>query len=267
MAIWEYRGHASRSELGLPERGCAYCRTPMKILADDRQTSRLIYNHEEHGKYINVCMRCGWWEFRRYDWTVGSSGEDRLEWGAVGVLRRLDVADISVPTDELRQHLIAKFDERFSIHPKKYEDIVGGVFKDFGYSVKITSYSRDDGVDIFVFDGAADSVVGVQVKRWRGMIEAAQIREFAGALMLHGVVQGVYVTASDYTKGATSTAARLEKAGLRITLWNAAKFLEQLRIAQREAYTNIDDGSAPFAPFWSGEMDAPLLDEMHGVYD
>ena len=39
--------------------------------------------------------------------------------------------------------------------------IVGAVFAGLGYRVRVTSYSGDDDIDVFVFDGADDHLTGV----------------------------------------------------------------------------------------------------------
>jgi restriction system protein len=91
-----------------------------------------------------------------------------------GILRQLDPTDIATPIEELRAYLLANYAGRFDIHPKRFEDIVGGVFADFGFGVRVTAYAGDDGIDVFVLDGADNATVGIQVKRYRDTISAEQ---------------------------------------------------------------------------------------------
>jgi restriction system protein len=147
---------------------------------------------------------------------------------------------------ELRTYLLAKYDDRFKVHPKKYEELVASVFSDFGYKVRVTSFSGDDGIDVFILDGDGNDVVGIQVKRYKKKIEAEQIRSFAGALMLNGVTNGVFVTASDYRSGAIATSQRYNDKGISILLQDAKAFYDRMRIGQRPPYESRDDPSAPF---------------------
>jgi restriction endonuclease Mrr len=80
--------------------------------------------------------------------------------------------------------------------------------------------------------------VGVQVKRYGAhrKIEAEQIRSFAGALLLDGKTRGVFVTTSDFRKGACQAAARYATIGYPIELMNASGFLEALGIAQIKTF-------------------------------
>jgi restriction system protein len=158
----------------------------------------------------------------------------------------LDLSDISAPVAEVHNYLLARYSDRFTVHPRKYEELVGSVFSGLGYKVRLTSFSKDDGVDIFVLDGTTDTI-GIQVKRYQNKIEAEQIRAFAGALTLNGLTQGVFVTTSSYRHGARQTAQRYRTLGMAIELWDAPMFYDRLRIVQR---SNLyDDSTAPYSAF------------------
>jgi restriction system protein len=164
------------------------------------------------------------------------------------LLRTLDLSDISAPVADVQRYLLAKYSDRFSIHPRQYEEVVASVFGGLGYKVRLTSFSGDDGIDVFVLDGGNDTV-GVQVKRYRGKIEAEQIRAFAGALMLAGLTRGVYVTTNGYRKGAERTTEKYGRMGMVVELWDASAFYDRMQIAQRAAYECYDDQTAPFFPY------------------
>jgi hypothetical protein len=44
---------------------------------------------------------------------------------ASATLRMLDLSDIAVPIAEVSRYLVAKYEDRFRLHPKLYEDLVG----------------------------------------------------------------------------------------------------------------------------------------------
>ena len=181
---------------------------------------------------------------------------------SAAVLKKLNTSDISIPSNELCRYLVANYSDRFNIHPKQYEDIVAGVFKDFGYRVRTTSYTGDKGIDVFVLDGEGNDTAGIQVKRYKGKIEAEQIRSFAGALILNNVTTGVFVTSSSYRSGARSTASDFISRGLDISLWDADDFYNKLRITRRPLYSRPNEQSAAYFDLWTGKKEVPLVHEV-----
>jgi len=183
---------------------------------------------------MSVCPYCGWWTvFRIFQGDhPRSAGLFECYEGAVGSLKELDLDDISAPLDDVRRHLQINNDKVFSLHPKVFEDLVGSVFKDYGWSVNVTAYSGDDGIDIILSDGS--KTVGVQVKKHKRTkkVEAEQIRSLAGALVLNGMTEGIFVTTSSYRKGAARTASKFQELGYPIKLIDCKTFLEALEIAQ-----------------------------------
>jgi restriction system protein len=107
--------------------------------------------------------------------------------GAAGCLRQLDVSYGEAPIQEVRDFLIGRYNERFKVHPRTFEEVVASVFKDLGYDTMATNYSGDDGIDVFMTKGT--EIVGVQVKRYKGAIGVEQIRELAGALLLNDLTK------------------------------------------------------------------------------
>lgn len=234
---------------------CKYCSTELRILANKPGP----YFEGRSTITLHHCSSCGWWAIT---WLGdGRSGPDGFfHLGrARGVLKNLDLSDISVPTNELRQYLVAKYDDRFKVHPKKFEDIVGGIFSDFGYTVRVTAFSGDYGIDVVVLDGETGDTIGVQVKRYRDKIETEQIRSFAGALLLNGMTKGVFVTTSSFRSGVATTTKVFEGRAISIGLWDAGVFYDRLKLSQRQTYTNVEDPSAPFFAFWKEPSRIPTI--------
>lgn len=269
MPIWSY------SETQPPDivksygyrevESCFYCNEPLAHLAGPNYSGSYLGADlrglpERRPKRLQVCPLCGWWVVTAREGYAYGSYEGALQiYRACGALLNLDLKDLSVPIEQLRAYLLARYEDRFHVHPKKYEDIVAGVFSDFGYQVRVTAYSGDDGIDAFVFDGEAGNTVGVQVKRYAGKIDAEQIRSFAGALLLHGLTKGVFVTTSSFQPGAVASAERFEGRNVRIQLVDAEQFYEKLRLAQRAPFSSAEDTSAPFHRFWAGGEDPTLI--------
>lgn len=202
--------------------------------------------------FLQVCQTCGWWVVTRH-WNLWY-GEEEPVWfanSACGVLANLDLNDLSIPTTELNDYLVAKYKSRIEVHPRKMELIVASIFKSIGYQVRITAYSRDGGIDLYVFDGNNNDIIGVQVKRYRNKIEAEQIRSFAGALLLNGLEHGIYVTTGEFTSGALMLQDGYKSKGFRIELWDAKKLYDALLINKTKPYASASDPSAPFFKYVS----------------
>jgi len=267
MAIWIYeesRPHdyerdeknVDRSErfiVSTPD-SCPYCRSLLVVLAGKPLREDAYKGMMCHERVLLGCQSCGWWSASLLDAEAPFMTHDggyAYLYRSHGVLKELNPADVSIPIEELRTYLIAKYRDRFDVHPRNYEQIVGSVFSDFGFRVRVTSYSGDGGIDVFVLDGDDEATVGVQVKRYRGKITAEQIRSFVGALMLQGLTAGIYVTTSSYERGAVRTANAAEsQLGLPVTLMDARRFYDALKLAQRETHLDPDDPSAPYFDRW-----------------
>jgi restriction system protein len=267
MTIWQYGNQGVDPPKGLVLQECRYCNTSLEFLTgskggrasdpwSDRQRDGFNKSPDwawiaAPDRWLNVCPTCGWWSVSTHNRTeVGLDVFGSVS-RAVGSLRKLDLSDISLPLEELSQYLVASYDERFRLNPRRYEDVVASVFANSGYHVRATAYSGDQGIDLFVFDGDAGGTVGVQVKRYADKIEAEQIREFAGSLLLNKVTSGIFVTTSSYTRGAVAASRRYTEQGLAVDLWDAATFYDRLRLVTRAPYSDANDPSAPFAAAWN----------------
>jgi restriction system protein len=262
MPIWTYAetgaGNKSKPDRGNgfnPPTACAYCASPLLVLAGSSLPKAVVKGMNETGGALLGCQACGWWSAS--SWIGRAPYQQQYDAGFAelrqlsGVLKNLDLTDLTVPTDELRSYLVARYGDRFAIHPKKYEDIVAGVFSDFGFRVRITSFSGDEGIDIFVLDGSDNATAGIQVKRHRGKISAEQIRAFVGALQLQGLTTGIYVTTSSYQKGAEHAAVTAgQRLGLGVKLVNADQFYSALQITARAVHWDAEDPSAPYYQCW-----------------
>jgi len=258
MTIWRYDDRSRNAPIISRLDGCIFCGErkydfyiPSEQRSFDEVRGRHWYPFAEHTKALEVsilvCPTCGWWSVHRT--SRGGSGVDvRIEeWSVSGALKNLSLADISTPLDEIQQYLVARYDDRHIVHPRKYEEVVGSVFRSLGYDSHVTAYSGDGGIDVIVMNHSGGEQIGVQVKRQRGKIQAGQIRELAGALVLNDLTKGIFVTTTDYTRGAEATARKSGERNLPIELWDAERFLDALKLSTRPSYTDLWDSDAPFA--------------------
>lgn len=228
MSVWEHTP-SSRADFLDEAHGttkCLFCSTPL-IVANESWK----YPDETGMRSTGLCRTCGWW-------TVGVIQHDMLAHTnrsqvlcAAGCLRELDLTDVQTPIDEVCAYLTAKYEARFDVHPKVFEEVVGSVFRSLGYAVRVTAYTGDNGLDV-ILDGDKGEIIGIQVKRYKDKIGVEQIRELAGALLVNGLTQGIFITTSSFQSGAKTTAAKCRTLGYPIELMDATRFLDALQIRQ-----------------------------------
>jgi restriction system protein len=168
----------------------------------------VVENSEEEVEVVR-CAFCGWW----VAWSpyLNTGGHIMHEFG-YGQLRALDPADIGEPVDAIRSFLAANYDRRLDVDPRKFEELVCSVFSNVGYRARLTAYSGDGGIDVFL-DGPSETLIGVQVKRWKHAIKVEQINALTGALLIHDCTAGVFVTTSEYQRGAVVAAQKASARG------------------------------------------------------
>jgi restriction system protein len=224
----------------------------MECLTDDKsaQPARFPdFMELAYQWHIRCCPSCGWWTVWENVITINRGpikfGKLSTVRGAIGSLRELDLTDQSVPIEEIRDYLTARYDARFHVDPWKFEETVASVYKDLGFRADVTARSKDGGIDV-ILEGPGGEVIGVQVKRYKNSINVEQIRSFTGALFLEGMTSGIFITTSSYQSGVIQAVEKSSIRGIPIELIDAERFYHALGIAQREMYKNIKDRSAPF---------------------
>jgi restriction system protein len=244
--MWEY-GEAGRlltiNSVGSDD--CIYCQTPLLRLpaqSYEKGIKRLFLQ-------LSICPHCGWWTVYRVHQNEHeqTSGFAESYSGSIGCLKELDLSNISVPLNEVRQYLLAKKDSAYNAHPRLLEEVVCSMFKDLGWSARVTAYSGDEGIDV-ILDGPDGKTVGVQVKRYKKerRIEAEQIRSLAGALLQGEHTRGIFITTSKYRKGAKEAAEKLTSIGHRIELIEAERFLEALGVAQHNSFKLTEEQAVSY---------------------
>lgn len=228
--IWLYEDFSPCGLIDVRRRVCVFCRTPLRTLFKKR-------SRKTHSYCVRVCDSCGWW------WFHDAYVDDKLSlvWrrSVHPQLKQLDLSDLSVPIQDVERYLSARYESRFEVHPRRFEEVVASVFKDHGYAVSVTAYHCDGGVDVLLTRGS--DTIGVQVKRYRNTIGVEQIRSLAGALIVGGITKGMFVTTSRFSRGAEKCARRLRRRGMPIKLLDAERFFDALRLARKPAYQTLDN--------------------------
>lgn len=224
---------------------CNYCSTKLKLLHNENllpnytRNSGSYFTHEEHRLKVYFCPACGWWGMFKI---LNLSGKDCwyiYDYGMVGVLKNFDLQDITTPLEEVKKYLLAKYESRFTCHPKLFEQTVGSVFRNLGFDALVTAFSGDDGIDVILKKD--NKTIGVQVKRTINKIEAEQIRSLVGALVLNNMRNGVFLTTSKYRSGAVTVSHDYTEKGYKIDLLDGDAFYDALKISQIQSYNSYEN--------------------------
>jgi restriction system protein len=156
-------------------------------------------------------------------------------YGATASLKNFNLDDVNMPLTEIQNYIMAKYEARFDINPRIYEELVASIFRNIGYQAKVTAYTNDGGIDI-VMSNPDGKEVCVQVKRYKNSIKVEQIRSFLGAMVLNDFTKGIFVTTSNYQSGAYDAINNASSKGLEIELIDAKRFLEALELSQKESF-------------------------------
>lgn len=108
-----------------------------------------------------------------------------------------------------------------SADPTEFENIIAQLLEKLEYgsisdgSIKVTGRSGDGGIDgECALDRLGLYKAKFQAKRWTTSVSSKEIRDFIGALTTERVEQGIFVTTSDFTQDAITTAQRAGKVKL-----------------------------------------------------
>jgi HJR/Mrr/RecB family endonuclease len=116
---------------------------------------------------------------------------------------RVEFADI---TEELIRYLASHPEKMYELNPYKFEDLVAEIFRDRGYDVIQTPYSKDDGRDLLaVYKEPFGTILTlVECKRYAAhqRIGPALVRHLFGVVEHERASHGILATTSFFTKGA-----------------------------------------------------------------
>lgn len=100
-------------------------------------------------------------------------------------------------TQDLIQHIHA-------VTPEYFEQIVADIFTALGFTTEVTGGADDKGVDVIArySDGLDFAPIYIQVKHYCGTMKVTpnEIQKLAGAVLLHGGLQGVLVTCGAFAQ-------------------------------------------------------------------
>jgi len=135
--------------------------------------------------------------------------------GLVGLSRwqPIEAVELVSQIEQHNQQARKKIHDRLlSMPPKEFEELVSQLLVALGFeNVIVTNYSKDGGIDVrgtLVVGDVIRINMAVQAKRWKkgDNVPAPEVQKVRGSLGTHD--QGLIITTSDFSSGATAEARR-----------------------------------------------------------
>lgn len=200
---------------------CPFCRVEMNVSYGDGYADQYEIELE--------CARCGWTIVRELCWDWGKSVAHHFFYRGT-LVEFKDLNDLRLGLDELGAHIHRHPRDLNSINWRRFEELTGSVFKDYGgWEVTVTQPSKDDGADLILFSNNSRQAI-VQCKRTSAKIQVDIVRELVGVCVDFQVKKGYLATTSDFTKGSKSLAERYLARGYEVDLVAAQDVVEMLGV-------------------------------------
>ena len=171
---------------------CPHCGAGFHTHYFNATSSEMWVWHE--GQY--VCHGCGFW------YHESEGGGDHSERDLyVALLKKFNLSDKRIPYFELLKWLTDHPSDIYYIHPRRFEQVVQGVLREFmDCEFLLTAESKDGGYDLLAYDTDAGKLL-VEVKRYSSerTIGVSFVRHLAGVLVRENVSHGLIVSTSDFT--------------------------------------------------------------------
>ncbi|MBC8433903.1 MAG: restriction endonuclease [Desulfobacterales bacterium] len=209
---------------------CPFCQARIDIVYE---LTTDLYDDVSH-LIVRSCEGCGWWFS-----SILSEDEGYYKATLTPILRSFDVDSVTIPTKTLEIELRKRPKILHSLNPKKFEELVQSVFKDFFETdVRLVGRTGDGGIDLIFCDGETPFAVQVKRRQSPDAVEnVSLIREFIGAMLLKKYSNGLLVsTAKNFSKGSKEASQKAIELGIidRFELINRDRFIEIFRLKRKK---------------------------------
>lgn len=116
--------------------------------------------------------------------------------------------------DEVKKYFKKHPEKLYDLNPRKFEELIASILRDFGFEIELTKATRDGGRDIIarIKNSVLDILTYVECKRYsaENKIDVGIIRQVVGVHYIRKPSKSIIVTTSFFTKDAISEAKNLE---------------------------------------------------------
>jgi DnaJ-domain-containing protein 1 len=106
--------------------------------------------------------------------------------------------------EEERRRKLRTLEQLQQLTGREFEDLIAGLFREDGYTVRQCGGSGDEGIDLIIEISMSKDVV--QCKRWKSDVGSPVVRDFYGALMHASARHGFIITTASFSESAHSFA-------------------------------------------------------------
>jgi hypothetical protein len=225
------------------EKACRYCNLPVKQTFSNRSINvdwSGWDNNEVCGLrdfIVYTCPSCSWWQLYIHDNDDRLCGGGGDMWLHKAVLRKYDIQDIHAPTLELEKYILKNREKIYDIHPRKMEELVASVFKEyFNCDVEYCGGMYDKGIDLLIIQNDNPFPVQIRKRTQANSIESVSVvREMLGIMFRDQFKRGAVVsTASHFSEQALKEANEVVNKGLleKFELIDVKRFIDMLELAK-----------------------------------
>lgn len=145
-------------------------------------------------------------QFTEVLYSAGAAGDQPPEVPAL-------ITDIN---EEVKRYLASHPEALHALTPRKFEELIASILKDFGFDVELTQASRDGGRDIIAHlrNAVTSYLTYVECKKYAAgnKVGVGIIREVTGVHHLRKANKSLIVTTSSFTRDAVEESKLIEHA-------------------------------------------------------
>ncbi len=188
-----------------------------------------------------TCIRCGWW---KQGLKFGGLNANSTGFAA---LRDFDINDPQMAIREIRAHLERRFDDVYSLAPRRFEEVIQSVYESLGWSVTLTKQTRDGGIDLFCLQADSGRSCIVECKRYarNRAVSISAIDRLLGVKVRVAADEAHFVTSSRFSQPAVAAKQQATRQGFTMRLVDGHELLQTIR-AYAEPTTTLPDIRAIF---------------------
>ena len=119
------------------------------------------------------------------------------------------------PVREIKRYFAAHPEKLYDLNPRRFEELIADILKDFGFDTELTKATRDGGRDIYAYvkNAVTSFLMFVECKQWaqHNKVGIAVVQRVYGAAKAGGAHKAMIVTTSFFTLPAQRERQRVEK--------------------------------------------------------
>jgi HJR/Mrr/RecB family endonuclease len=116
-------------------------------------------------------------------------------------------------TEELKKYLARYPEKLHDLTPRKFEELIADILRDFGFTTELTRITRDGGRDIYAYikNAVTSFLMFVECKKWseRNRVGIEVVQRLHGAAKAGGAHKAMIVTTSFFTLPAQRERAKI----------------------------------------------------------